>query len=110
MMPDARINGHPTDRLPNTLNISLPAIRGESMVLALDPKGVCLSSGSACKSGSPKPSHSLMAMGLSAEESHCALRFSLGADNTQEQIDLVLSLISEVLHESISTVQFVGCR
>ncbi len=110
MLPEAGINGHPTDKLPNTLNISLPSIRGESMVLALDPKGVCLSSGSACKSGSPKPSHALAAMGLSAEESHCALRFSLGADNTQDQIDLVLSLISEVLHESISTVRFVGCR
>ncbi len=110
MLPEARVNGHPRDRLPNTLNISLPAVRGESMVLALDPKGVCLSSGSACKSGSPAPSYVLTAMGLSDEEAHCCLRFSLGEANTEEEIDRVLSLVREVIQESMATVRFVGCR
>lgn len=110
MLPGARVNGHPRDRLPNTLNISLPSIRGESLVLALDPKGVCLSSGSACKSGSPAPSYALTAMGLSDEEAHCSLRFSLGAGNTEEEIDQVLSLVREVIRETMTTVRFVGCR
>jgi cysteine desulfurase NifS len=79
LVPDSKLNGHPELKLPNTLNVSLPGIRGESVVLALDQKGISLSSGSACRSGSPKPSHALLAMGLSEEQAHCALRFSLGA-------------------------------
>jgi cysteine desulfurase NifS len=110
MLPGAVVNGHPRQRLPNTLNISLPSIRGESLVLSLDSKGVCLSSGSACKSGSPKPSHALLAMGLAEEQAHGALRFSLGTANTQDQVDRVLSLIQEVISESLSSVRFVGCR
>lgn len=110
IVPEARINGHPSQRLPNTLNISLPAIRGESMVLALDLKGVSISSGSACRSGSPNPSHALLAMGLSTEQAHCALRFSLGHANTRAQIDRVAELIDEVIHQSMNSVRFVGCR
>ncbi len=110
MLPGAVVNGHPRQRLPNTLNISLPSIRGESLVLSLDPKGVCLSSGSACKSGSPKPSHALLAMGLTEEQAHCTLRFSLGAANTQDQIVRVLTLIREVITESMNSVRFVVCR
>lgn len=109
-LPDTRLNGHPEHRLPNTLNVSLPGIRGESMVLALDPKGISFSSGSACRSGSPKPSHALLAMGLPEEQAHCALRFSLGIHTTEEQIDRTLRLIREAIDESMNTVQFVPCR
>ncbi|MDR3567119.1 MAG: IscS subfamily cysteine desulfurase [Syntrophobacteraceae bacterium] len=110
LIPEAKLNGHPEYRLPNTLNVSLPGIRGEAMVLALDQKGVFLSSGSACRAGSPKPSHALLNMGLSEEEAHCALRISLGAGNTQTQIDQTLDRIEEVIRESMTTVGFVPCR
>ena len=108
--PRAQLNGHPANRLPNTLNVTLPGIRGESLVLALDSRGVFFSSGSACKSGSPEPSHVLLAMGLAEEEAHCSLRFSLGIDNTDEEIDKTLQLLAEVIHTSISNVRFVSCR
>jgi cysteine sulfinate desulfinase/cysteine desulfurase-like protein len=110
IVPGARLNGHPEARLPNTLNVTLPGLRGESMVLALDSKGVCFASGSACKSGSPEPSYALTAMGLSDEEAHCSLRFSLGLSNTREQVDLVIGLLEEVIKGSGSSVRFVSCR
>ncbi|MGC2424915.1 MAG: aminotransferase class V-fold PLP-dependent enzyme [Nitrospirota bacterium] len=110
IVPGARLNGHPEERLPNTLNVTLPGLRGESMVLALDSRGVCFASGSACKSGSPEPSYALTAMGLSDEEAHCSLRFSLGLSNTQEQVDRVLGLMEDVIKGSGSSVRFVSCR
>ena len=110
LLPAARLNGHLEYRLPNTLNVSLPGIRGEAMVLALDQKGVFLSSGSACRAGSPKPSHALLNMGLSEEEAHCALRISLGTGNTEEQIDKTLKRMEEVIRQSMTTVRFVPCR
>jgi cysteine sulfinate desulfinase/cysteine desulfurase-like protein len=110
LVPDAKLNGHPKHRLPNTLNVSLPGMRGESVVLALDQKGVSLSSGSACRSGSPDPSSALLAMGLSEEQAHCALRFSLGAGNTEEQIAKTLKFISQVVQESMQIVRFTPCR
>jgi cysteine desulfurase NifS len=110
LLPEAKLNGHPEFRLPNTLNVSLPGIRGEAMVLALDQKGVSLSSGSACRAGSPKPSHALLNMGLSEEEAHCALRISLGVGNTETQIDQTLERMEEVIRESMTTVRFVTCR
>jgi cysteine sulfinate desulfinase/cysteine desulfurase-like protein len=110
LVPSAKLNGHPEERLPNTLNVSLPGIRGESMVLALDQKGVALSSGSACRSGSPKPSHALLRMGLTEEEAHCALRISLGIGNTEEQIDRALRRMGEVVRDSLLAVRFVPCR
>ncbi|MFQ5465834.1 MAG: aminotransferase class V-fold PLP-dependent enzyme, partial [Thermodesulfobacteriota bacterium] len=73
LAPGARVNGHAERRLPNTLSVTLPGVRGEPVVLELDRKGVALSSGSACRSGSPEPSHALTAMGLTDEEAHCAL-------------------------------------
>ena len=75
-------------------------MRGESVVLALDHLGVALSSGSACRAGAPEPSHALLAMGLSAEEAHCALRFSLGLGNTEEEIDRTLVLLGEMIRET----------
>ena len=108
--PGANLNGHPKKRLPNTLNVTLPGIRGESLVLALDSRGIFFSSGSACKSGSPEPSHVLLAMGLSEEEAHCALRFSLGIENTDEHIERTLQVLGEVITTSANDVRFVSCR
>ena len=108
--PDVKLNGHSEQRLPNTLNVTLPGVRGESLVLALDARGVFFSSGSACKSGSPEPSHVLLAMGLSEEDAHCSLRFSLGISNTDEQIEKTVKLIGAVLSESPDDIRFVSCR
>ncbi len=110
IVPDAKRNGPREERLPNTLNITLPGMRGESVVLALDQKGVALSSGSACRAGSPEPSHALLAMGLSTEEAHCALRFSLGLGNTEEEIDRTLGLIEQMINDTAASVRFVPCR
>jgi cysteine desulfurase NifS len=110
LMADAKLNGNPEALLPNTLNMTLPGIRGESVVLALDQKGVSLSSGSACRSGSPKPSHALLAMGLSEEEAHCALRFSLGLGNTMEEVDRTIDLLGEVIRDKKTMVRFIPCR
>ncbi len=109
-VPGAKRNGHKTKRLPNTLNITLPGIRGESLVLALDQHDVSCSSGSACRSGSPDPSHALTAMGLSAEEAHCALRLSLGYENTEDDIDRVIERIGKIIDSRKSTIRFVSCR
>jgi cysteine desulfurase NifS len=110
LYPEAQINGHRTERLPNTLNMCLPGLRGESLVLALDQKGVSLSSGSACRSGSPKPSHALLAMGLSEEEAHCSVRLSLGLRNSAVEIDRTVSLFEGVLQDARGTVRFIPCR
>jgi cysteine sulfinate desulfinase/cysteine desulfurase-like protein len=79
-------------------------------VLALDQQGISFSSGSACRSGSPQPSHALMAMGLSEAQAHCAIRLSLGIGNTREQITRTLEALEKVRHESMTTVRFVPCR
>ncbi len=109
-MADAKLNGNPEALLPNTLNMTLPGIRGESVVLALDQKGISLSSGSACRAGSPKPSHALLAMGLTEEEAHCTLRFSLGLGNTMDEIDRTIDLLGEVIRDKKTMVRFVPCR
>lgn len=110
LVPGARVNGHPEYCLPNTLNVTLPGIRGESMVIALDARGISLSSGSACRSGNPAPSHALIAMGLTEEQAHCALRFSLGLENTPSHIERVLAELGEIMHNSRNMVRFVSCR
>jgi cysteine sulfinate desulfinase/cysteine desulfurase-like protein len=110
LVPDARRNGPLTQRLPNTFNVTLPGMRGESVVLALDHLGVALSSGSACRAGTPEPSHALLAMGLSTEQAHCALRFSLGVENTEEEIDRTLTLMEEMIRETAVGVRFSPCR
>ncbi|MDW7773610.1 MAG: aminotransferase class V-fold PLP-dependent enzyme [Desulfobulbaceae bacterium] len=109
-VPGAWRNGHQARRLPNTLNITLPGIRGESLVLALDQYGIACSSGSACRSGSPEPSHALTAMGLSPEDAHCALRLSLGYENTAEEIDRVVDCVGEIVSNRKSAIRFVSCR
>jgi len=91
------INGHPTDRLPNTLNMCFRYVEGESMIMMLDMKGIAVASGSACTSGSLDPSHVLLAIGLSHEVAHGSLRFSLGTDTTREDIDYVAGVLPEIV-------------
>ena len=108
--PGARLNGHREKRLAGTLNMILPGLRGESVVLTMDQKGVAMSSGSACRAGSPNPSHALLAMGLSEEEAHCSIRLSLGLHTSEEEINLTLQRFKEVIEETGSAVRFVPCR
>ncbi len=90
--------------------MTLPGVRGESLVLALDPQGVFFSSGSACKSGNPDPSHVLLAIGLSEEDAHCSVRFSLGPYLSEEDIDTALGHLERILTDTMSAIRFVGCR
>jgi cysteine sulfinate desulfinase/cysteine desulfurase-like protein len=110
LVPDAVLNGPTEDRLPNTLNVTLPELRGESLVLALDQHGVALSSGSACKAGSPDPTHVLTAMGRSDEDAHCALRFSLSHRTTDDDIEATLTALERVLEEMRTTIRFLPCK
>jgi len=96
-IPHARLNGHPTKRLPHNVNFCFEFIEGESMLLNLDMKGICASSGSACTSGSLEPSHVLLAIGLPHEIAHGSLRLTLGRDNTEEQVDYVLEVLPEIV-------------
>ena len=109
-IPGAVLNGHRERRLPNTLNLTLPDLRGESLVVALDQRGIALSSGSACKAGSPEPTHVLLAMGRSEEDAHCSVRFSLSHDTTREDIGDTLAALDEVLEEMETTVRFLPCK
>jgi cysteine desulfurase NifS len=109
LVPDARLNGHPDRRLANTLNLTLPGIRGESVVIAMDRHGIALSSGSACKSGSPEPTHVLIAMGRSPEEAHCSVRFSLCRYTTEDDVRQTLAALELVLEEK-NTVRLMPCK
>jgi cysteine desulfurase NifS len=110
LIPDARPAGAGVERTPNTTNLVLPGLRGESLVLALDRHGVYFSSGSACKSGNPDPSHVLRAIGLTDDEAHCSIRLSLGVDITEADVNYVLEVFDRVVRESRTTLRFVGCR
>jgi len=92
-----RLNGHPTRRLPNTLNVSFEFIEGESLILNLDLKGIAASTGSACTSGSLEPSHVLMAMGVAPEIAQGSIRFSLGRDTRKEDIDYTVENLVEIV-------------
>ena len=92
-----RLNGHPTRRLPNTLNVSFEFIEGESLILNLDLKGIAASTGSACTSGSLEPSHVLMAMGVPTEIAQGSIRFSLGRDTGKEDIDYTVEKLVEIV-------------
>ena len=91
-------NGHPEKRLPNTLNLSFEFIEGEGLILNLDMMGICVSTGSACTSGSLEPSHVLTSMGISPELAHGSVRFSLGGGNTEEEIDYTLETIPPIVN------------
>ena len=92
-----RLNGHPTRRLPNNINLSVESIEGEGMVLSLDMLGIACSTGSACSSSSLEPSHCLLAIGLPHEFSHGSLRFSLGRYTRESDIDAVLEALPQVV-------------
>lgn len=96
---DSYLNGHPVKRLPNNVNFRFSYVEGESLILNLDIKGVAASTGSACSSTSLEPSHVLMAIGLRAEEAHGSLRFTLGRENTQEDVDYVISVLPEIVNK-----------
>jgi cysteine desulfurase len=91
------LNGHPTERLPHILNVSFESIEGGSVVLDLDMKGIIASAGSACASAQSTPSHVLSSLGIPPEVAKGAVRFSLGRENTPEQIDCVLSTLVEIV-------------
>ena len=91
------LNGHPENRLCNTLNISFEYLEGESIILNLDMEGVGVSTGSACTSGSLEPSHVLTAMGIDAVRTQGSIRFSLGKGNTQEDIDYVVKVLPPII-------------
>lgn len=92
-IPNAGINGSTARRLPNILNVAFGGLDGEQMMFALDQEGIAVSTGSACTAGSLDPSHVLLAMGQSHEHASSAIRFSLGRNNTEEEIDRVISLL-----------------
>jgi cysteine desulfurase len=94
---DTRRNGHPTERLPNTSNISFKYVEGESILLMLDQLGICASSGSACTSGSLEPSHVLRAMGVPFTYAHGSIRFSLSRFTTSEEVEFVIEAMPKVI-------------
>ena len=96
-MEHIRLNGHPERRLPNNVNVSVDFVEGESVLLNLDLEGICASTGSACSSSSLKPSHALLALGLSPELAHGSLRFSLGRENTEEDVERVLEVLPGIV-------------
>jgi cysteine desulfurase len=92
-----RLNGHPTKRLPNNVNVSVYFVEGESMLLNLDLEGICASTGSACSSASLEPSHVLLALGLPPEQAHGSLRFTLGRENTEADVERVLEVLPGIV-------------
>ncbi|MCI8783857.1 MAG: cysteine desulfurase NifS [Dorea sp.] len=96
-IPYCRLNGHKTDRLPNNANFSFQFVEGESLLIMLDGKGICGSSGSACTSGSLDPSHVLLAIGLPHEIAHGSLRLTLSEETTKEDIDYVVDSLKEIV-------------
>jgi cysteine desulfurase len=93
----SRVNGDLVKRLPGTVNMCFEGIEGESLLLLLDQKGICASSGSACTSGSLDPSHVLLSMGIPVATAHGSLRLSLSEYNTEEEVDLIIKAIHEVV-------------
>ena len=96
-IPNAILNGHKTERLPNTSNVSFEYVEGEAILLHLDRYGICASSGSACTSGSLEPSHVLRAMGVPFTAAHGSIRFSLSVYNTEEEVDYVLEKMPPII-------------
>jgi cysteine desulfurase len=94
---EIHLNGHPEKRLPNTLNISFTYLEGESIILNLDMEGIAASTGSACTSGTLEPSHVLTAMGLDPVNTQGSVRFSLGRDNTKEDMDYVIGVLPPII-------------
>jgi cysteine desulfurase len=96
-VPNIRINGHPRDVLPNTLNVSFPGAEGESILLSMDMMGIAASTGSACASGSLEPSHVLMAIGSEPEWAHGSIRFSLGWGITEADVRYTVDAVAPIV-------------
>jgi len=96
-VPESYLNGHPTKRLPNNVNARFSYIEGESLILSLGMEGIACSSGSACTSKTLEPSHVLLGIGLKHEEAHGSLLFTLGRQNTEEDVDYVLDLLPGIV-------------
>ncbi len=98
-IPEVRLSGHPTERLPNSASFLIRYIEGESILLNLDLVGICASSGSACTSGSLEPSHVLTAMGMPHEIAHGSLRLTLGRENTDADVDYVMRVLPGIIEK-----------
>lgn len=109
-IPDTILNGHPTQRLPNNLNVSFRYIEGESVLLMLDAHGICASTGSACSSASLEPSHVLLAIGLPHETAHGSLRLTLGDLTTDEDVDHVLEVLPTIVERLRSMSPLYAAR
>jgi cysteine desulfurase len=109
-IPQVKLNGHPRERLPNTLNVSFAWIEGESLLLNLDMKGIAASSGSACTSGSLEPSHVLGAMCVEVTLAHSSTRFSLGPDTSAADIDYVLEVLPPIVQRLRDMSPLYNCQ
>jgi cysteine desulfurase len=98
-VPHTAVNGGPGERVPNTTNISFERVEAESLLIALDLEGIAVSTGSACSSGTLEPSHVLKAMGLGSARAQSSLRFSVGAANTEEEIDRLVSVLPRLVQK-----------
>jgi cysteine desulfurase len=111
-IPVTKLNGHETQRLPGNVNITFSGIEGEALMTYLDIEGIAVSTGSACTSGSTHPSHVLLEMGVSIEDARAAVRFTLGRENTAEQIDEVIektrSIVQKIRDISPLFAQYKG--
>ncbi|MEN6365159.1 MAG: cysteine desulfurase family protein [Rectinema sp.] len=109
-IPDIRVNGHPDQVLPNTLNISFPGAEGEAILLSMDIEGIQVSTGSACASGSLEPSHVLMATGVGPELAHGSIRFSLGRNTTEAEVEYVAEKLPPIIARlrKMSTISSSG--
>jgi cysteine desulfurase len=103
----AKLNGHPTERLPNTTNVSFENIEGEAVLLHLDEEGIAASSGSACTTGSLEPSHVMMAMGIPYNYAHSSIRFSLSVYNTDAEVDKVIAVMPGIVEKLRKLSPFV---
>jgi len=106
-IPNIKVNGHPVDVLPNTLNVSFPGAEGEAILLSMDMAGIEASTGSACASGSLEPSHVLIAMGLGPELAHGSIRFSLGWNTSEEDVDYIIAALPPIIERlrAMSTIK-----
>ncbi len=107
-IPRSRLTGHPTNRLPNNASFCFEGVEGESILLSLDMLGIAASTGSACTSGSVDPSHVLIAMGISPEWSHGSLRLTLGKQNTEADVDMVMAALPGIVEKVRSLGLSVG--
>jgi len=108
-VPNTDVNGARDARVPNTSNISFDRVEAESLLIALDLEGVAVSTGSACSSGTLEPSHVLRAMNLPSHRAQNSIRFSLGASNTEEQIDRVIAILPGIV-KKLRSLSAVGAR